>query len=77
MDGADLVGPTWLDLYGTERTLEDGTTVMVDEEYLRRAIMDPNSQVAAGYPQIMPVYESVLTDEELEGLVEYIKSVHD
>lgn len=38
VDGSESDGPTWLDLYGSEEELNDGTTVIVDDEYLRRSI---------------------------------------
>jgi cytochrome c oxidase subunit 2 len=44
------------------------------EEYLRQAIVDPNQDVAAGYQAgVMPeTYESSLTDEQLDALVQYL-----
>ena len=48
------MGPTWLGLFGSERRLEDGTTVLADEDYLRESILDPGKQIVAGYPNVMP-----------------------
>ncbi len=44
------------------------------EEYLREAIVDPNAELASGYqPDVMPAtYESSLTDEQLDALVQYL-----
>jgi cytochrome c oxidase subunit 2 len=44
------------------------------EEYIREAIVDPNAVVASGYqPSVMPeTYESSLTDEQLDALVQYL-----
>jgi cytochrome c oxidase subunit 2 len=44
------------------------------DEFLRQAIIDPNAQVAAGYqPGVMPeTYESTLSDEQLDALVQYL-----
>ncbi|MFC2037204.1 cytochrome c oxidase subunit II [Chloroflexota bacterium] len=77
LDGSDSVGPTWLDLYGQERPMEDGSVVNADRVYLRNAILDPASQVVAGYPMIMPVYEGVLSEEDVEAMIEYIASLHE
>jgi cytochrome c oxidase subunit 2 len=43
-------------------------------EYIREAIVDPNAQVASGYqPDVMPsTYESSLSDEQLDALVQYL-----
>jgi cytochrome c oxidase subunit II len=44
------------------------------EEFLRAAIVDPNAEIASGYqPSVMPeTYESSLTDEQLDALVQYL-----
>jgi cytochrome c oxidase subunit II len=44
------------------------------EEYLREAIVDPNATIAQGYqPSVMPeTYESTLSDEQLDALVQYL-----
>jgi cytochrome c oxidase subunit 2 len=44
------------------------------EEFVRQAIVDPNADVAEGYqPDVMPeTYESSLTDEQLDALVQYL-----
>jgi cytochrome c oxidase subunit 2 len=77
LDGSQLVGPTWQGLSGAERVFDDGTTAVADEEYLRNAIINPNSQVVQGYPaNVMPQnYTERLSEEEINGLVEYIKSL--
>lgn len=75
VDGTTLVGPTWQGLYGSERELEDGTTVTADEEYLRNSILDPQSQVVAGFPNVMPAAYNFLPDEDITAIVEYIKTL--
>jgi cytochrome c oxidase subunit 2 len=75
VDGSDQVGPTWLGLFGSERQLEDGSTVLADDAYLRTAILDPESQVVVGFPKIMPAAYSFLSDEDMDAIVEYIKSL--
>lgn len=73
IDGTSGVGPTWQGLFGKEETLADGTTVSVDEAYLKESITEPNAKLVEGFDSIMPPY--ALSDEDLEALVEYIKSV--
>ena len=74
-DGSPSLGPTWKGLYGKERELEDGTTVIADEEYLETSIFDPNAQIVKGYRPTMPAYRGQLTDEQLHAIIEYIKSL--
>lgn len=75
VDGSTLVGPSWLGLFGTTRQLEDGYTAAVDEAYLRTSILEPQSQVVVGYPNIMPAAYTYLSSEELDAMLEYIKSL--
>jgi cytochrome c oxidase subunit II len=67
------IGPAWGDIWGTEVELADGRTVTVDEEYLRRSIVDPGADVVAGYQLSMP--RVPLSDEEVDALVAYLRSV--
>jgi cytochrome c oxidase subunit II len=75
VDGTTLVGPTWQGLYGSERELTNGMTVTADEEYLHTAILDPGSQVVAGFPNVMPAAYNFLPDEDIAAIIEYIKTL--
>jgi cytochrome c oxidase subunit 2 len=48
-------------------------TVVTDETYLRRSILEPNAEIVKGYPSIMPVQQ--FTEEEIKGLVDHIKQL--
>jgi len=75
-DGTDLVGPTWAGLAGSDRLLDSGETVVADDPYLLRSIVDPPAQVVAGFNPIMPTgYGDRLTVEEISDLIDYIKSL--
>lgn len=75
-DGSELVGPTWLDLYGSTTSLSDGSTVLVDREYLIESIREPGKKIVQGYQNIMPANIGAdLTDEQLDDLVAYIESL--
>ncbi|WP_426162527.1 c-type cytochrome [Pseudoduganella sp. R-34] len=73
VDGAPSVGPTWKGLFGKQETLEGGTTVAVDEAYLKQSINDPKAKVVKGFPNIMPPNQ--LSDEEMAAMIDYIKTV--
>ncbi len=91
VDGTPNVGPTWLGLYGREETLTDGSTVTVDEAYLRESILDPNSAIVAGFNPVMPgnfgeqfaaKEAEILQNDGLEisiadDLIEYIKTLQE
>ena len=72
LDGGAGVGPTWKGLVGKNETLIDGSSVLVDEAYLRESIVNPNAKVVKGYAPIMPPAQ--LTDDQLDALMAYLKS---
>lgn len=77
LDGSEQgkVGPTFRGLYGSEQTLANGTTVSVDEDYLRRSILEPSRQVVSGYAAAMPSYRGILGDDDVTSLVRFIQSL--
>ncbi len=77
VDGSRRVGPTWKGLFGKEETLADGSTVKVDEAYLRESIVDPNAKVVKGFPAgVMPQdFGQKLSDKEIQAIIEYIKTL--
>jgi len=68
--GAKLEG-----IYGKEVKLVGGQTVTADDQYIRNSILNPASQVVEGFQPIMPTFKGQVTDEQLNGLVAYIKSL--
>lgn len=72
-DGSASLGPGWKGLYGRTEQLADGTSVLVDEAYLKESILDPKARLVQGYPPVMVAY--TLTDDELGALVALIKSL--
>ena len=77
LDGSPSVGPTWLGLFGSEELLADGGSIFVDETYLLKSILDPNAQIVEGFlPNLMPkVFEQTLSQEEIDDLIAYIRSL--
>ncbi len=78
-DGRKIIGPSYKGLFGKEETvITDGSerTIVVDEEYLKRSILSPDADIVKGYPTgQMTSYRDLLTDEELDLIIEYIKSI--
>ena len=74
VDETDKIGPTWVGLYGSQVELDDGSFVTADEAYLIESIKAPNAKIVNGFSKgAMPSVS--LTDEEINALVTYIKSV--
>jgi cytochrome c oxidase subunit 2 len=74
-DGTKLVGPSYKGIYGEDVKLADGSTVKIDDQYLRVSIENPTAQVVEGYAPSMPPYKGLVTEEELISIIEYIKSL--
>jgi mono/diheme cytochrome c family protein len=69
-DGGGGVGPALVGLRDTERPLLDGTTVIADQDYLVRSIMDPNAQLVDGYSLRMP--SNNLSREQVDDIIAFI-----
>ena len=70
--------PPLVGLYGRPVALRDGSSVIADDDYLRRAILRPDDEVVADYQGgVMPSYAGLVTDDELLLLVAYIRSLAD
>jgi cytochrome c oxidase subunit 2 len=68
-------GPNLAGVYGSKLTLTDGSQVLVNDAYLRDAILNPSQHVTAGYAPIMPTYQGQISEDGLIDLVEYIKQL--
>lgn len=75
VDGQRHIGPTWKGLFGARVTLQTGATVLADEAYLTRSMMDPEVDVVAGFEPIMPTFRGVLSTEEVAALLEYMRAL--
>lgn len=62
-------------IFGRQVPLSDGRTAVVDEAYVRNSILKPKVDVAAGYDPIMPSFDGLLGEGDLQALVAYIASL--
>jgi cytochrome c oxidase subunit II len=67
--------PTLAGLFGRRVQLENGATTIADENYIRESILNPPAKVVAGYPRLMPSYRGQLSDEQVNQLVAYVKTL--
>jgi cytochrome c oxidase subunit II len=74
INGSPGIGPTWFGLLGRTEELTDGTTVVVDDDYLHESIQTPQAKIVAGFEnQLMPTYN--FTDENIADIIAYIKTL--
>ena len=74
-DGSKLIGPSFKGAWGSKVELEKGAPVLVDENYIRESLMDPVKKVRKGYVPTMPTFRGQLSDEEINQLIAFIKSL--
>ncbi|MGE0639602.1 MAG: cytochrome c oxidase subunit II [Thermoanaerobaculia bacterium] len=68
-------GPILHGIVGTEVTLASGEKVLVDDAYIRESILMPTAKIVQGYEPLMPSFQGQLSDETLNQLVTYVKSL--
>lgn len=84
IDGSPGTGPTFKGLWGmpteehkTWKTTGSLTPTKVDENYIRMSINEPNDEVRDGFgrPSAMPSYKGRLSDKQITGVIEYLKTL--
>jgi len=75
IDGTRSKGPSWKGIFGKMEKLNNGSTVLVDENYLRESMLQPNAKVVDGFEAIMPTFQGLLRQNEMDGLIAFIKSL--
>jgi cytochrome c oxidase subunit 2 len=73
--GGTVRAPNLNGVFGSPVPLSDGSVVVADERYIRDSILDPKSEVAAGYAPVMPTFAGQVSEDDLAGLVAYIQSI--
>ena len=80
-DGSKIIGPSYLNLYGEKQVvIRNGKEIVltVDDEYIKRAIYDPNVEIVKGFPTgLMQSYKTTLSDKDVSKIIEYLKTHHD
>jgi cytochrome c oxidase subunit 2 len=74
LDGSRREGPSFRGIFGETHAMRDGTRVLVDENYIRQSILEPQARIRAGFEGIMPTYQGLLREREITALVEFIKA---
>lgn len=78
IDGRGNAGPTLKRLYGSRVKLTTGKTVIANDAYLIRSILDPNAQIVAGYQRnvmTMVIRKGTVPRRDALAIVAFIKSL--
>ena len=74
-DADTPVAPTLYGIYGKEIKLADGSTITVDDDYLRESIVDPQATLVDGYGPVMPPTYANLDAQVITDIIAYIRSL--
>jgi len=74
LDGTPKNGPSFKGLFGKDEKMTDGSTIKVDNNYLRESILEPQAHIVAGFRPIMPTFKGQLTDQDITAIIEFIKA---
>jgi cytochrome c oxidase subunit 2 len=75
LDSGQGRGPSLKDVFGKPVELADGSTVMVDEVYLRESILTSQAKIVKGFQPLMPTFQGLISEEGLVALIEHVKSM--
>jgi cytochrome c oxidase subunit 2 len=70
-----VLGPQLAGIVGTTVTLQDDSTVKVDDGYIRESILTPTAKIVKGFAPVMPTFKGQVTEEQVMQLIAYIKSL--
>jgi len=76
LDGSPKVGPTLKGIWGRSVAVaSNGTehTITVDAAYLKRSLLEPNADLAKGFPPVMPSFKGQMTDGEIDAVTAYLR----
>ena len=59
----------------TMEAMTAGEPIKIDENYIRESIMDPQAHIVAGFAPAMPTYQGKLSDKDIDGLIEFNKTL--
>lgn len=75
IEGKRSVGPPLNGIFGKPVVLDGGEQQIVDENYFRESVLNPQASIVAGYQPVMPTYQGILKDRDIDALIAYIKSM--
>ncbi len=73
LDGSKGIGPSWAGSFGAIRSFTDGTTAVVDDDYLRQSMQQPAVRVVTGFQNVMVAAE--LSEDEMAMLIMLIRAL--
>jgi cytochrome c oxidase subunit II len=79
-DGSVIVSSSFKGLYGSTRTVvTDGEErqITIDDAYIKKSILDPGADLVKGIQPVMPPYAGTISNEDIDKILMYIKSLNE
>jgi len=77
-DGSTKIGPSFKGMFGKKETVVRDSKereLTVDEAFIRQTLLEPEKDRVKGYPPIMPSQKGLLTDQEIDEIIHYLKTL--
>ena len=71
--GSSVHAPDLNGLLGRTVHLQNGRSLIADENYIRDSVLLPKKDVVAGYEPIMPSFAGQISEEDLLAIIEYLR----
>jgi cytochrome c oxidase subunit 2 len=78
VDGSAKIGPTFKGAFGKKEIVEQNgkeLEIVVDEAFIRETLLEPEKKRVKGFPPIMPSQKGLLTNKELDVIINYLKQL--
>ncbi|HJV59859.1 MAG TPA: cytochrome c oxidase subunit II [Albitalea sp.] len=75
--GSTVHAPSLAGLVGRTVHLQDGRSIVADENYVRDSILLPRKDVVAGFEPVMPSFAGQVSEEDIQALVAYVRSLQE
>ena len=74
-----VIGPTFKGIYGQNVTVFTNNVkreIIIDDEYIRHSIYFPDDDIVEGFNKGQMIsYENVISEEDVQLIIEFIKSL--
>jgi cytochrome c oxidase subunit 2 len=75
LDGSGGTGPTFQGMWGQTRNFTDGSSAVVDDNYIRESVLEPQAKVRTGFNPVMPPFKGKLKDKDIDALATWMKTL--
>jgi cytochrome c oxidase subunit 2 len=72
--GSTVHAPSLAGLIGRQVHLQDGRTIVTDDNYVRDSILLPRKDVVAGFDPVMPSFAGQVSEEDIQALIAYLRA---